>query len=171
MGLNRIHEGALDLVEYEKAGNEDQKGRCDADGGGVKRYGAGAGKHPAGALHHERHGVAPQQHPPLRGNDERCRVDDWGAVHPDLGEKRQCKTQIPVLGGKGRYPHPHTQPDEGALEYQKREKNDAGGGAHGWSSEKEPGVEAEKHDQIQEKMCKVRKKCGKRNDQSRKIDL
>ena len=72
----------------------------------------------------------------------------WGCIHPDLGEKRQGKAQIPVLCGKGRHPQTHTQSDEGALKYQKRKKNDAGGGAHGWRSEKEPGVEAEKHDQI-----------------------
>ncbi len=36
MGLNRIHEIPLDLVEYEETGNEDKKSRCDADGTGVK---------------------------------------------------------------------------------------------------------------------------------------
>lgn len=34
--LNCIHKIPLDLVEYEETGNEDKKGRSDADGTGVK---------------------------------------------------------------------------------------------------------------------------------------
>ena len=68
--LNRIDEGTLDFVEYEETGNEDKKSRCDADGSGVKRDGVGAGKHPSGAFRYKGHGVAPEQNPPLRRDNE-----------------------------------------------------------------------------------------------------
>jgi hypothetical protein len=51
--LNRIHEGTLNFDEYEETKNTDKKGRCNVDGGVVKRDGADAGKHPSGELHHD----------------------------------------------------------------------------------------------------------------------
>lgn len=98
--LHRIHEGALDFVEYDNSEREDEGGEAGCVAEGCPAEFAYAEHAELEGFHDAGERVCLHEHFEARVLDGAERVDYRCCVHPELHNEGEQECEVAVLGGE-----------------------------------------------------------------------